>query len=29
MIGKVERVKLQEVWKHEANDFTRWLEENK
>lgn len=28
MIGKVDRVKLREVWKHEAKDFTRWLEEN-
>ena len=28
MIGKVERVKLREVWKHEAKDFTKWLEEN-
>ncbi len=28
MIGKLERVPLREVWKHEATDFTRWLEEN-
>lgn len=28
MIGKIERVKLREVWKHEALDFTTWLEEN-
>lgn len=28
MIGKLERVALREVWKHEALDFTRWLEEN-
>ena len=28
MIGKVDRVKLREVWKHEAKDFTCWLEEN-
>ena len=28
MIGKLERVPLREVWKHEALDFTRWLEEN-
>lgn len=28
MIGKIERVKLREVWKHEAQDFTTWLEEN-
>ena len=28
MIGKIHRVKLREVWKHEALDFTTWLEEN-
>ncbi len=28
MIGKVERVPLREVWKHEALDFTTWLETN-
>jgi hypothetical protein len=28
MIGKIQRVPLREVWKHEAFDFTRWLEEN-
>ena len=28
MIGKIKRVSLREVWKHEANDFTKWLEEN-
>lgn len=28
MIGKIERIKLRDVWKHEALDFTRWLEEN-
>ncbi|MCC5828225.1 MAG: DUF4268 domain-containing protein [Phycisphaeraceae bacterium] len=28
MIGKIARVALREVWKHEALDFTRWLEEN-
>ncbi len=28
MIGKITRVPLREVWKHEAYDFTRWLEEN-
>ena len=27
-IGKIQRVKLREVWKHEALDFTCWLEEN-
>ena len=28
MIGKIERVPLRDVWKHEALDFTRWLEDN-
>lgn len=28
MIGKIDRVKLREVWKHEALDFTTWLEQN-
>jgi len=28
MIGKIERVPLRDVWKHEALDFTTWLEEN-
>ena len=27
-IGKLERVPLREVWKHEALEFTKWLEEN-
>ena len=27
-IGKLERVPLREVWKHEAYDFTTWLESN-
>ena len=27
-IGKLERVPLREVWKHEAYDFTQWLESN-
>lgn len=27
-IGKLERVPLREVWKHEASEFTKWLEEN-
>jgi len=28
MIGKIQRVPIREVWKHEAHDFTRWLKEN-
>lgn len=28
MIGKIERVALREIWKHEAYDFTTWLESN-
>lgn len=28
MIGKIERVPLREIWKHEAYDFTTWLSEN-
>jgi hypothetical protein len=28
MIGKIKQVPLRDVWKHEALDFTRWLEEN-
>jgi hypothetical protein len=27
-IGKLQRVPLREVWKHEAHDFTQWLQEN-
>lgn len=27
-IGRLERVPLREVWRHEAYDFTRWLEDN-
>ena len=27
-IAKIEREPLREVWKHEAYDFTQWLEEN-
>lgn len=27
-IGKLERVSLREVWKHEAHNFTQWLENN-
>jgi hypothetical protein len=28
MIGKIERVKLRDVWKHEALDLTTWLRDN-
>ena len=28
MIGKIKRVALREVWKHEAMDFSTWLEDN-
>lgn len=28
MIGRLERVPLREVWRHEAYDFTQWLQEN-
>lgn len=28
MIGKIERVKLRDIWKHEARDFTTWLRDN-
>ncbi len=27
-IGKIERVRLHDVWKHEALNLTTWLEEN-
>ena len=27
-IEKLQRVPLREVWKHEAYDFTQWLQEN-
>lgn len=27
-IGKLQRIPLREVWKHEAYDFTQWLEQN-
>ena len=27
-IGRLERVSLREVWKHEAYDFTQWLQNN-
>jgi len=28
LVGRIERVKLREVWKKEAKDFTTWLFEN-
>jgi len=28
MIGKIERVPLREIWRHEAYDFTTWLQDN-
>jgi len=28
MIGKIQRVRIRDIWKHEAYDFTTWLEEN-
>lgn len=28
MIGRLQRVPLREVWRHEALDFTTWLQEN-
>lgn len=28
MIGKIQRVALREVWKHEALDLTKWLQDN-
>lgn len=28
MIGKLKRVQTREVWKHEATDFSQWLQEN-
>jgi len=27
-IGRLQRVALREVWKHEALDFTQWLQNN-
>ena len=28
MIGKIGRLPLREVWKHEAHDFTQWIQDN-
>src|SRR3972149_9249977 len=28
VIGKLQRVPLRDVWKHEAADFTKWLQDN-
>jgi hypothetical protein len=28
MIGKIQRIPIREVWKHEARDFTPWLQNN-
>ena len=28
MIGKIERMQLRDIWKHEAYDFTTWLQDN-
>ena len=28
MIGKIEKVPLREIWKHEAHDSTKWLQDN-
>ena len=28
MIGKIEKVPLRDIWKHEAHDFTKWLQDN-
>ncbi len=27
-LGKLKRLDVKELWKHEAHDFTPWLEEN-
>jgi hypothetical protein len=28
MIGKIEKVPPRNIWKHEAKDFTSWLQTN-
>lgn len=28
MIGKIQCLPLREVWRHEAHDFTTWLQDN-
>jgi hypothetical protein len=28
MIGKIKRVPLRDVWRHEALEFTKWLQDN-
>ena len=28
MVGKIRKVPLRDVWKHEALDLTRWMEDN-
>lgn len=28
MIDKIQRVQLRDIWKHEAKDFTTWMQEN-
>lgn len=28
MVGKIKRVPLRDIWKHEAYDFTTWLQDD-